>query len=122
MQSVSVSTERQGTLVVVLRGEIDFTNSTGVVEIIRDAVGRDRPEVIRMDMAEVTFLDSSGVGVLVHAMKLADKARAAYRVEHPNHKVYDQLRIAGLLEVFGLSETTPGQDNLPGHGEAARAP
>lgn len=108
MRTVSVSSDADGALTVVLRGEIDYTNAAGIVEAIRGAVERDRPTSVRVEMGEVTFLDSSGIGVLVHAMKAAEEAQAPYRVDNPNPKVFDQLRMVGLLEAFGMSEPPPG--------------
>ena len=104
MQTVSVSTVAPGTVLVRLRGEIDFTNSAGVAEVIRGAVLRDRPTALRADLAELTFLDSSGIGVLINAMKAADEVGASFTVEHPSSKVLSQLRMTGLLEVFGLAD------------------
>jgi anti-sigma B factor antagonist len=104
MQTVSVGTVAPGTLQVLLRGEIDFTNSAEVVETIRQAVARERPTIVRVELAELTFLDSSGIGVLVNAMKAAQEVEASFRVDHPSPKVIDQLRMTGLLEVFGLAD------------------
>jgi len=95
MEEVSVDERADGSLRIVLRGEIDFNNAASVIEVIRGAVARQRPE----------HLDSSGLAVLVNAMKAAEAVGAAYRVEQPNLKVTDQLRITGLLEPFGLAET-----------------
>lgn len=107
MQPVSVSTGADGALDVVLTGEIDFTNSARVVGAIRDGAGRTAPAAIRVDLAGVTFLDSSGIGVLVHAMRLAEERDVGFVVEHPNPKVFDQLRMSGLLEPFGLPDSSP---------------
>jgi anti-sigma B factor antagonist len=104
MDSVTVQRGTDGVLDVGLRGEIDFTNASQVIDIIRQAIARERPSKVRVELAEVTFLDSSGIAVLVNAMKAADSAGATYRVDHPNIKVMDQLRITGLLEPFGLAE------------------
>jgi anti-sigma B factor antagonist len=108
MQALSISTGTDGVLGVTLRGEIDFTRSAQISEAIRAAVERERPGVVRVEMAEVTFLDSSGIGVLLAAMKAAQQVLAAYRVEHPSPKVFDQLRMSGLLEAFGLGEPGSG--------------
>lgn len=105
MEEVSVDERADGSLRIVLRGEIDFNNAASVIEVIRGAVARQRPEHVVVDLGEVTFLDSSGLAVLVNAMKAAEAVGAAYRVEQPNLKVTDQLRITGLLEPFGLAET-----------------
>ncbi|GGS91657.1 hypothetical protein GCM10010156_57420 [Planobispora rosea] len=102
MDAVSVNTVPGGALHVVLRGEIDFTNSAWVRKVICDAVAEQRPPAVRVEMAEVAFLDSSGIGMLVDVMRAAGEADAAFRVEHPTSRVYDQLRTAGLLAAFGL--------------------
>ena len=102
MQPLSVGTEGD-VLTVALRGEIDFTNATPATETIRRAVAERRPARVRVDLTEVTFLDSSGIGVLVTAMRVAQEAGAAFQVEHPNVNVRDQLATAGLLEAFGLA-------------------
>jgi anti-sigma B factor antagonist len=117
MQLLSVGAEGD-TLVLTLRGEIDFTNAAATTETIRSAVADmrrladpaqvlahgQRPARVRVDIAEVTFLDSSGIGVLVSALRAAQEAGAAFRVEHPNPNVFDQLGTAGLLEAFGLTD------------------
>jgi anti-sigma B factor antagonist len=107
MPLMSLTTGEDGTLGVTLRGEIDFSNASEINDRIRAAVNRERPTFVRVEMADVTFLDSSGIGVLVTAMRAADEIQAGYRVEHPSPKVYDQLRMTGLLEVFGLTEPPP---------------
>lgn len=101
---VSISMTPGRTLEVALTGEIDFSNSAAILAAIRAGVLEQRPVTVRVDLAAVTFLDSSGIGVLVNVMKAAHAAQAGYRVEHPSPKVHDQLRITGLLEVFGLDE------------------
>ncbi|MGW0807828.1 STAS domain-containing protein [Nonomuraea sp. NPDC002799] len=103
MDVVSVDVSHDGTLRVVLRGEIDFTNSVGVHETIRAAMAEHRPKVVRMDLVGVTFMDSTGIGVLVNAMRLAAAGEADFRVENPTGRVRDQLRTTGLLAAFGLA-------------------
>jgi anti-sigma B factor antagonist len=105
MQAVSVTSGVDGTLLVTLRGEIDFTNSAPVLDAVGDEVQRVTPTQIRVGMAEVTFLDSSGIGVLVHVMRLAEDLGVPFRVEDPAAKVLEQLRMSGLAEVFGLVES-----------------
>ncbi|GIH78867.1 STAS domain-containing protein [Planobispora longispora] len=103
MDAVSVNPVSDGTLHVVLRGEIDFTKSAWVRKVICDAVIEQRPSAVRVEMAEVAFLDSSGIGVLVEVMRAAWEVNAAFQVERPTARVYDQLRTAGLLAAFGLT-------------------
>jgi len=100
MPPVSLTIRDDGVLAVVLRGEIDYTNAGPVTEAVGQAVARDRPAAIHVDLHEVTFLDSSGIGVLISAMKAAGGVGAQYRVLRPNPKVLSQLEITGLTELF----------------------
>jgi anti-sigma B factor antagonist len=77
-------------------------------------VARERPTLVRVNMAEVDFLDSSGLGVLVAAMRAAEDVRATYRVEQPNAKVLDQVQTTGLLEAFGLDDPLGGSQSREG--------
>ena len=103
MPPVVLTMRDAGVLEVLLRGEIDYTNSGPVTEAVRQAVERDRPAAVHVDLRDVTFLDSSGIGVLISAMKAARGAGADYRVLAPNPKVLSQLEITGLTELFNVS-------------------
>jgi anti-sigma B factor antagonist len=112
MQAASVSTDATGDLLVVLRGDIDFTSSPGVLQIIRAGAAAAPGSDIRVDMAEVTFMDSSGIGVLVQLLHLAEQRGASVRLERVGLKVQDQLHMSGLSESFGLSPP-PGWPAAP---------
>ena len=100
MDVVSVGTDHGAE--VVLRGDVDFTNAAWVRKTVAAAVIDRHPSVVRIEMGEVAFLDSSGIGVLVDAMKASAEVGAAFSVAHPTPRVFDQLRITGLLAAFGL--------------------
>jgi anti-sigma B factor antagonist len=105
---ISVSTGSDGTLDVTLRGEIDYTNAGAVAEAVRTAVVQARPAAVRIDMTGVTFLDSSGIAVLVKGMKAAREAGADYRVAAPRPKVYDQMQMTGLTDLFPVEAPVSG--------------
>ena len=113
MEAVSIDVDDHDTLTVVLRGELDFTQASQVVAVVREAIGERRPRAVCVDLAEVPFLDSSGIGALVQAMKAADRVSARFAVQRPTEQVFDQLSVAGLLDLFGMSQPSadgPDQD------------
>lgn len=114
MPTVTFDIGAGGVLGVVLRGEVDFTNAALVLEAFRAAMTGLRPALIRVDMSDVTFLDSSGIGVLVRMMRTAGELGAAYRVQRTEPKVYDQLQAAGLLEAFGIAQAPTATDDRVG--------
>ncbi|WIN00665.1 STAS domain-containing protein [Actinoplanes oblitus] len=107
MEWVNTTADAEGNLVVALRGDIDFTNSADVIRTIRagaaDAAGPD----IEVDLAAVTFLDSSGIAVLVRLLHLAEQRAGQLRLLHPPEKVRDQLYLAGLAELLGAPDAPP---------------
>jgi anti-sigma B factor antagonist len=102
MQAASVIVDGSGDLLVTLRGDLDFTSSADVLRLIREQVAGAPTAVIRVDLAEVAFMDSSGIGVLVQLLHLAEERGAQVRLERPGPKVLDQMHMAGLSELFGL--------------------
>jgi anti-sigma B factor antagonist len=104
MQAASVSTDANGDLFIVLRGEIDFTSSPAVMETIRAGAAEVPASDMRVDLSEVTFMDSSGISVLVQLLNLAQERGVHVRLEHVGPKVQDQLHMSGLSELFGLGE------------------
>jgi anti-sigma B factor antagonist len=99
-EPVRITDEGDGTLEVSLFGDIDFANSPSVRETIRAAVSEAAPTAVRVDLAAVTFLDSSGIAVLVIAHRLAGSLGADYRVVNPTPSVYEHLRLTGLANLF----------------------
>jgi anti-anti-sigma factor len=102
-ESVRITDQGDGTLDVSLSGDIDFANAPSLRETIRAAVSGAAPAVIRMDLAAVTFLDSSGIALLVTVHRLAARLGARYQVLDPTPTVYEHLRLTGLAELFGVA-------------------
>lgn len=58
-----------GWTVLRIRGELDLVTSPAVRQSVHDAVADGRHDVV-LDLSEVLFCDSSGVGVLIAARRL----------------------------------------------------
>lgn len=84
------------TLTVAMTGELDQQ----VVEDVRrriDNVLRDTSiRNIVFDMSGVSFMDSSGIGVLLGRYKLIAARRGSMRIEGANGTVYKILRMSGM--------------------------
>ena len=65
-------TERAGeSFVLVLEGELDLSSAERVRETLVGAIGGGERSVL-VDMLECTFVDSTGLGVLLHSAKRLD--------------------------------------------------
>ena len=97
-----VSTERQkGTCIVVVSGEVDVYTSPRLKSALVEAAG-DGCEVVVVDMDGVSFIDSSGLGVLVGALRRVREAGGDLRVVCGRDNVVKIFRITGLDRVFSM--------------------
>ena len=79
----------------VLAGDLDVHSAPLVQQAVASAAGEGASDVV-LDLAGVTFIDSSGVGVLVACHKRTEAAGARLVLRSPSP------RIARLLEVTTL--------------------
>lgn len=90
------------TLTVALRGEIDVRTVDAVRAELAAAVAA-RPAAIVVDLAGLTFVDSTGLGALVSGFQRARRAGVTFRLANPQPAVRQILVLSGLLEVVPLS-------------------
>jgi anti-anti-sigma factor len=74
--------ERDGWVVVTVAGEMDLISSPAVRQKVHDAVAEGRRSVV-LDLADVRFCDSSGVGVLIGARRLMRSCAGQLRIVLP---------------------------------------
>jgi len=95
--AVAESIRADGTPVLTLRGELDISS----VDILRrsvDAVLARRPDAVDFEVADLTFLDSSGIAVLVHT---ANNVRAV-ELHGATTIVRRVIEATGLAEILRL--------------------
>jgi anti-anti-sigma factor len=74
--------ERDGWMVVTVAGEMDLISSPAVRQKVHDAVAAGRRQVV-LDLVDVRFCDSSGVGVLIGARRLMRSCAGRLRIVLP---------------------------------------
>ena len=95
---VSGVDERDGAVVVKLAGELDLYNAHAVRDELLAAAARS-PDRLVVDLADVTFIDSTGLGVLIEARtRLAN--RRAFLLAAPGLETRRALEISGLDRHF----------------------
>jgi anti-sigma B factor antagonist len=96
-QPVVAAVEEQGHAVVIkLVGELDLYNAEEVRTTL-DGICSRRPARVVVDLAGVSFIDSTGLGVLVEARsKLAD--RKAFLLSAPQPETRRAFEISGLAK------------------------
>jgi anti-sigma B factor antagonist len=93
-----------GRVVLAVAGEIDMA-SAGRLDQVLDTV-LDRPGVVEVvvDLAEVPFLDSTGVAALLRGAAEAVGRGATLRVTNPRPVVARVLRITAVDVLLGFTD------------------
>lgn len=92
--SLSINTSDDAAKVLV-EGEVDVSNAGQLRSAVDAALAGSAPEVT-IDLAQVPYIDSTGIGVLVGAAHRAQEAGKQLVVSSPQKNV---ARVLGLLGV-----------------------
>jgi anti-sigma B factor antagonist len=99
---LSIRTEKDGTAcMVVLEGEVDVYTAPRLKEELVALIEGGCVRVI-VDLRNVGFIDSSGLGVLVSALRRARERDGAVRIVCTRENILKIFRITGLDKVFPI--------------------
>ena len=87
--------------VVHLGGEIDVYTAPVVREKLDEQIQAGRTNLV-VDLTDVTFLDSTGLGVLVGRLKLTRTRGGSMRLVGKDDRVLKVFSITGLDKVFEI--------------------
>ncbi|HEY6251692.1 MAG TPA: STAS domain-containing protein [Candidatus Angelobacter sp.] len=100
------SSNRQvdGVTIVDLSGRITLGEGSIVLrDTVRDLVGKGRKNIL-LNLADVTYIDSSGIGELVSAFTSVRKEQGELKLLKLTKKVHDLLQITKLYTVFDIKD------------------
>jgi anti-sigma B factor antagonist len=85
--------QRNGTIVLRLAGELDLYNADEIRAALDDAIGSGTGRIV-VDMAEVEFVDSTALGVLIEARSRVGDNRLLLAA--PGVETRRTLEVSGL--------------------------
>ena len=91
--------ELEGAIRILLRGEMDHHNAVGVRGEIDGLIYRERPKKLLLDMSEIGFMDSSGLGFIMGRYALMEKLGGTLILENPNERIVKIFELAGLQRI-----------------------
>ena len=86
-------------LVVFFIGELDHHSAEEVRVKIDDRIERDNIQKVIMDFEEVTFMDSSGIGVVIGRFKKLQNRDGKVCVVNVNKRVDKVFKLSGLNKI-----------------------
>ncbi len=87
---------REGELTARIAGEIDHHTAAHLREAIDEAAESVLPRLLILDFSGVSFMDSSGIGLIMGRYKLMQSMGGELRVERASPQLKKLMNLAGL--------------------------
>jgi anti-sigma B factor antagonist len=104
-----------GTLVFTLRGSMDLATAPTVRAALSEAAEKGGHDII-VDLTQLEFLDSTGLGVMIGAHRRAVEQNGSLRLIVSEGPISRLLNISGLIAVFAvyhsIEDARRGRDRL----------
>ncbi|MFI7075492.1 STAS domain-containing protein [Micromonospora sediminicola] len=90
---------------LALIGELDMATVGTLEEAVDQALTIDHPQQLILDLGELRFCDSRGIGALLEARHAATGRGAAFQAINPRGMTLRTMQVTGLLDL--LTALTP---------------
>ncbi len=94
----------QSVLVLTLEGRLDGSTAPAFKERIKTLVSAGQARLV-VDLAKLQFLDSSGLGVLVSALRLAGQSNGDVKIAKLTLELKALFALTRLNKVFDIHES-----------------
>ena len=93
-----------GTLVIALTGEIDHHCAKQYMQTITGKIEAYTPRICILDFREVSFMDSSGIAVVINALRNMHKIDGKLSLEGLNPQPLKVFRASGIDKLVTIQE------------------
>jgi anti-sigma B factor antagonist len=94
---------RDDSAVVSAAGEIDLATSPALRTRLQEAIKVHR--LVIVDLSDVTFIDSTGLGVLIGGLRRVNEGGGEMRIVIADPRVLKIFEITGLTGLFSIHPT-----------------
>lgn len=91
----------EGVSLLRLQGELDMATAVELRRAVADAIS-GAPLVVILDLSELTFIDSTGIGVLLGSSHKAREAGCSFVVRSPSRSVRKALHLTGVDQALDI--------------------
>ena len=95
---VSVKCEARH-ICIRLSGELDHHSAKGLLRRLDQEIEKALPTQLTLDLSGVTFMDSSGIGLIIGRYKLMARRGGTVAVSGPGRRVDQIFEMAGLYQL-----------------------
>ena len=92
------ASDGDGRVLLAVKGELDMASAPA----LRDAFAEYRSEDLTLDTAGLTFVDSTGLSVLLAANRRWKEEERSFRIANPSRPLRRLLDLAGVADAFDI--------------------
>lgn len=97
------------TMTVFLEGDIDHHNARPIRSRIDTKVYIQRPDELILDLSRVSFMDSSGLGLILGRYTKAVELGIVFKVQNPTPQIKRILDLAGTERLIQIETRSPAR-------------
>lgn len=86
-------------LTIALSGEIDHHRARLVLKTVSDKIDEYLPKICVLDFRDVTFMDSSGIAIVIYAVRRVRELGGTLRLQNIPAQAEKVLRAAGIEKI-----------------------
>ena len=103
MSDVKLSYEvLEGSNVLRVDGEVIFENSNHVKEEAKEIIKENETKKLIIDLSSTSYLDSSGIGVILSLFKFMRDNNGKLLIANPNEKVKKVFEVTKLNQILDI--------------------
>ncbi|MBR2448372.1 MAG: anti-sigma factor antagonist [Clostridia bacterium] len=85
-----------------LSGELDHHTAKDMRESIDNAIELNMPSLLVLDFSGITFMDSSGIGLVMGRYRNLQKTGASLHISGASQSIYKVMKLAGIEKLAKL--------------------
>lgn len=97
---------QDGIITAFIMGDIDHHSAKEIRETIDFSLESSLPEILVLDFKDVTFMDSSGIGLVMGRYKLMQSMDGELRIQNVSSHMKKVMRLAGLDKLATFDQIT----------------
>jgi anti-sigma B factor antagonist len=104
--------ERDAVLIATIRGVLDFLSAGSLQEQLNTALGLGAPKLV-LDLEAVTFVDSTGLALLISIQRRVQAAGGWLRLANPHNRLLRILHTTNLEQYFEVHDSVDSATTAP---------
>jgi anti-sigma B factor antagonist len=90
--------------IIEITGEIDLYNSDEFKSLLAELIEKKQFRIV-LNMKRVSYMDSTGIGILVHTLNRLERHKGKLFLAETEHSIQKVLRLTKLIDFFHMWES-----------------